>query len=124
MKAKHYLSAFLAGLTGGLITGLMVAPKSGKELREDIKKRTKDLSKEATEKYVQAQEALTKKIKNLKKAGEKIDKAKYTELVNEVVQEFKSNSTVTKETAEKLGKLLREDFETLVGSLKSETKKK
>lgn len=102
----------------------MVAPKSGKELREDIKKRTKDLSKGATEKYIQARRDLTKKIKNLKKAGEKIDKAKYTELVNEVVQEFKSDSTVTKETAEKLGKLLKEDFETLVGSLKSETKKK
>jgi gas vesicle protein len=114
LKPRHFISAFLAGLTGGLITGALFAPKSGKELREDIKEKAKTLSADMSERYTDAHKLLAKKVNALKKAGEKINKEQYTKLVNDVITELKENSKVSKETATKLGKLLREDFESLV----------
>jgi gas vesicle protein len=118
-KTKSFLSGLLLGITGGVLAGLFTAPKSGKELREDIAKRASDLSEEAKDFYVDTRQSLEKRVKALKKAGESVDKDKYVKLVKEVVDEFKSDSTVTKKTAEKIGKLLHEDFDTVVNSVKS-----
>ena len=46
-----------------------------------------------------------------KKAGESIDGEKYGKVVDEVVGEFKSDLTVTKDGMEKLSKYLKKDWE-------------
>jgi len=118
-KTKSFLSGLLLGITGGVLAGLFTAPKSGKELREDIAKRASDLSEDAKDFYVETRQSVEKKVKALKKAGKSIDKDKYVELVKEVIDEFKSDSTVTKKTAERIGKLLHEDFDVIVKSVKT-----
>ncbi len=47
--AKGLLIGFLAGSVVGAIAALLTAPKSGKELRSDIKRKAGDLAEDATE---------------------------------------------------------------------------
>jgi len=51
--AKGLLIGFLAGSLIGAVAALLYAPKSGKELRSDIKKKASDLAEDAGE-YVKA----------------------------------------------------------------------
>ncbi|MBI1806479.1 MAG: YtxH domain-containing protein [Ignavibacteria bacterium] len=51
--AKGLLIGFLAGSVIGAITALLYAPKSGKELRSDLKKKADDIATEAAD-YVKA----------------------------------------------------------------------
>jgi len=50
-SVKGFLIGFLAGGTVGAIIALLTAPKSGKELREDIKQKSEEYYDEA-EKYL------------------------------------------------------------------------
>ena len=45
--AKGLLIGFIAGAVAGAITALLYAPKSGKELRSDIKQKANDLKRDA-----------------------------------------------------------------------------
>ncbi len=135
-KRKTGGSLFLAGIFGalaGAIGGLLLAPKSGKETREDIKRlagdinekiktgvaetksRVKDVfgeaSEAATSKYNEIKDLVTQKIAALKAAGEEIDKTKYAKVVDEVVAEFKDDLTSSKDAATKLSVLLKKDWE-------------
>ncbi len=56
--AKGLLIGFLFGSFAGAITALLYAPKSGKELRSDIKKKAGDLAGDAQE-YVRAARSKT-----------------------------------------------------------------
>lgn len=47
--AKGLLFGFIAGGIAGAITALLLAPKSGKELRSDLKRKATDLAEDATE---------------------------------------------------------------------------
>ncbi len=51
--AKGLLIGFLAGSVVGAVVALLYAPKSGKELRQDIKRKTNEMVEEASE-YVEA----------------------------------------------------------------------
>ncbi len=61
--AKGLLIGFLIGGVAGAITALLYAPKSGKELRSDIKKKAGDLAEDATE-YVRAARSKTAEMIN------------------------------------------------------------
>ena len=106
-------SSFMSGLTvgalAGVAAGILMAPKSGKETREEIKKLAVDLSDRATDLYLDASEMLQRKLEAVKALGRKIDEEKYLALVDEVVAEFKKQD-LDKDATKKLGAQLRRDW--------------
>lgn len=130
------INVFLAGLIGaaaGAVGGLLLAPKSGKETREQINKiaaelamsvktevkesqtRLKDIygntTDEAQRKYDEVRNTVLGKVASLKTTGKAIDKDKYIKVVDEVVADFKTDLVSTKDGAEKLANYLKKDWE-------------
>ncbi|MCX6726651.1 MAG: YtxH domain-containing protein [Candidatus Shapirobacteria bacterium] len=130
------INVFLAGLFGaaaGAVGGLLLAPKSGKETREQISKMAADLAKsvktevkesqarlkdiygetteEAKRKYEEVRNTLMGKVALLKTTGKEIDRDKYVKVVDDVVADFKTDMVSTKDGAEKLAKYLKKDWE-------------
>ena len=99
------------GALAGAAAGVLLAPKSGKETREDIKKFAKDTKEKGLELFEQAKAEVNKKIANVKKAGKKIDAEEYKKIVAEIVETFKGNGKLTEKAAKKLDNQLREDWE-------------
>ncbi|MFZ2153420.1 MAG: YtxH domain-containing protein [Microgenomates group bacterium] len=140
--SKNKSGFFLAGLIGalaGAVGGLLLAPKSGKETRQDIARLAADISKriktetnetkervkdvfgkateEATDKYNQVKNAVVGKVATLRTAGENIDKDKYAKVVDDVVAEFKDDFRSSKSGAEKIVGYLKKDWEKLKKAL-------
>jgi len=86
-SVKGFLIGFLAGGTVGAIIALLTAPKSGKELRGDIKQKSEEYTDEA-EKYLAD-------AKN--KAGELINdaKSKSQDILNTAGRVFKDAKAKT-----------------------------
>ena len=99
------------GALAGAAAGVLLAPKSGKETREDIKKFAKDTKEKGLELYEQAKAEVNKKIANVKKAGKKIDAEEYKKIVAEIVETFKGNGKLTEKAAKKLGEQLKSDWD-------------
>ena len=109
-SVKGFLIGFLAGGTVGAIIALLTAPKSGKELREDIKQKSEEYYDEA-EKYLAD-------AKN--KASELINdaKSKSQDILNAAGRVFKDAKAKTTDVLNS-GK---EKIETETGRLKSSVK--
>ena len=77
MKDNGYkiLAGFLVGALGGLLTGIMVAPESGKKTRERLLEEANhlkdDLLAKAEEQFEVTKKRLTEKIVELSEAGKK-----------------------------------------------------
>lgn len=89
-NTKGFIIGFLAGSTVGAMTALLAAPKSGKELRGDIKHKSEEYLNEA-DKYI---------TETKHKAGELFNegKRKFTMVMNEV----KSKPEEIKKDAERV----------------------
>jgi len=110
-SAESFFKGLIIGALGGAIAGILLAPKSGEETREDIKKLGLDLKEKAVDTYEKARAEVERKIEQVKKAGEKIDENKYRRIVAEVVEEFRSDAKVSSSAAKKLGEQLSSDWE-------------
>ncbi|MBU1119954.1 YtxH domain-containing protein [Patescibacteria group bacterium] len=110
-KAFSFLKGLFLGAIAGAAAGILLAPKSGKETQEDLKKLAKEYTEKAVDMYEATKKILEKKLDALKKAGSKIDESKYMGLVTEVVEEIKKDGSVTAEAAKKLGNQLRGDWD-------------
>lgn len=130
-KGKFFL-ATIFGAVAGAVGGLLLAPQSGKETREDIKKLVAKLGKEVQgtvkdttakvqdvfgqvtdvtmEKYKQIKSAVMNKVAEVKTAGKEIDKDKYGIIVGDVVKEFKDDFKETKNGATKMVSYLKKDW--------------
>jgi len=137
-KSGKFL-ATLFGIAAGAIGGLLLAPKSGKETREDLKKLVMRLTKEvegtvkstkekveevfgqatdqAMEKYKEIKSTVMNKVAEVKTAGKEIDKEKYVAIVEKVVEEYKSDLNTTKNGAMKLVAQLKKDWEKIKKAL-------
>jgi len=137
-KSGKFL-ATLFGIAAGAIGGLLLAPKSGKETREDLKKLVMKLTKEvegtvkstkekveevfgeasdqAMEKYKEIKSMVMNKVAEVKTAGKEIDKEKYVAIVEKVVDEYKSDLNTTKNGAIKLISQLKKDWEKIKKAL-------
>lgn len=136
MNKSNTSKFFLVGLLSaavGAVAGVLFAPQSGEETREDIKKMANKIYKEmqhkaadqkkeieevfgevsekAEQKFSEVKKTLTGKVAALKSAGNAIDRDKYTQVVGEVVDEFKADLGATKDGALKMKKLLVKDWE-------------
>lgn len=123
----------MLGAVAGVVGGLLFAPESGKKTRgkivkltsevrakikastEDSKERVIEVFGEAGEKsmakYKKIKGIVADKIATLKSAGDEIDKEKYVTMVEEVIVDFKGDFEKTKDSAEKMAKLLKSDWE-------------
>ena len=75
-KGKFALGALIGGAIGAVV-GILAAPKSGKETREDIKTKAEDIKKEALVKADEIGQEVSKQAKRAQdKATELADEAK------------------------------------------------
>ena len=117
-NTKSFFSGLIFGLTAGAVAGILLAPKSGEETREDIKKFAVDMGEKVSDKYEEAKAEVEKRIADLKKAGKKIDWDVYKNLVNEVLNEFRKDGQVTASVAERMGTQLGTDWDQFKTTLK------
>ena len=103
------------GLLAGVAGGLLLAPMSGKETREEMVHKIRDIfgiySTEYREKFEKVRAILQQRLIAIKKTGASIDSEKYMTIVDEVVSDFKSDVNTTKDGFEKLSKYLKKDWE-------------
>ncbi len=109
-RTFSFLKGLLVGAIAGAAAGILLAPKSGKETREDIKNLALDFSDKATELYNKAVAILKRKLNAIKGLGKKIDESKYMDIVNDVVKEIKEDGAVTADAARNIGEQLRKDW--------------
>ncbi len=109
-KTFSFLKGILVGAIAGAVAGVLLAPKSGAETREDLKKLAVDFGEKANELYQKAAVILKEKLDLLRKAGKKIDQEKYLELVSQVVNEIKKDGLVTADVAHKISTQLKSDW--------------
>ncbi len=69
---KGLLIGFLTGAAVGSVIALLFAPKSGKELREDIKNKSQDFIEDADEYLSKAKDKASQLINEGKKKSEKL----------------------------------------------------
>ena len=110
-RFASFMKGLFLGAIAGAAAGILLAPKSGEETREDLKKLAKEYQDKAMDMYAVARRTVNKKMRNLKAAGKKLDEGKYMELVTEVVEEIKKDGSVTAEAAKKLGTQLKGDWD-------------
>jgi gas vesicle protein len=116
-KAGSFMKGTMLGVLIGAVAGVLFAPKSGKETREDIKKTAKDVAKKAGDMYEDARSLVEAKIEALQRAGKRIDKDKYGSLVQEVISELKNDREVTADAAKRVGAQLRKDWDRISKAL-------
>ena len=131
-KTNKFFLATVLGAVAGAIGGVLLAPKSGKETREDLRKLAVKLRKEVQEtvkdtkdkvkdvfgkasdeamvKYKKIKTAAVNKVAELKTAGKSIDKEVYGKIVKDVVGEFKDDFKGTKNGATKMINQLKKDW--------------
>mgnify|MGYP001117807221 FL=1 len=109
-STEDFFKGLILGAAVGTVAGILLAPKSGKETREDIKQFALDVSNKAQDLYVSSRKKVEAKIEDLKKAGKKIDFNEYKKLVQNVIDELKNDSEVASETARQIGEQLNKDW--------------
>jgi len=127
---KGLLIGFLTGAAVGSIIALLFAPKSGKELREDIKNKSQDFIEDADKYISNAKDKASQLINEGKKKSEKLvadTKEKVETLLNEaekILSEAKDKAgnvvSTGKEKIEKEGERLKTALKAGMEAYKSE----
>ncbi len=147
-KSSQFGLGLLVGALAGALAGIFYAPKSGKQNRKEAAKRFEDLKKklaemnlekkvkeifgsvtaETKELYFSAAKELLEKVAELKERVHEINPKKYQQLVDEVIEDFKSKSKQSLGTVSKLKRHLLVDWNKLINkkqpSVKRQTKAK
>jgi len=118
-KGFSFFKGAVFGAIAGAVAGILLAPKSGAETREDIKKLALEIGDKGKDVYMQARKKVLLTVKDLRDAGKKIDKERYEEIVNEALAEIKNDLPVTTDVVKKIGLQLREDWEEIKEALKT-----
>ncbi|HUX93604.1 MAG TPA: YtxH domain-containing protein [Ignavibacteriaceae bacterium] len=128
-SGKNFLIGFIAGGAIGAIFALLYAPKSGKELRGDIKSKTDSLMDDANEYINEAKDKAKDLINDGRKKSDKLiseAKVKSEELLKDAEKIFndakaKANTvlSVGKETIEKETDNLKSAFKAGVDAYKN-----
>lgn len=109
-RTFSFLRGLFIGAIAGVAAGILLAPKSGKETREDLKKLSKEFEDKATELYDEAIVILQNKLTTIKGIGNKINEEKYMTLVSDVVKEIQKDGGITAKAAQEIGKQLQRDW--------------
>ena len=93
MSKKNGLLKFIAGLGIGVGAGMLLAPKSGEELRKDLMKKLNELLEKAKEIDVkEVSEDFKKRIVELKQEIEDLDKEKVLEIAKDKSEALKKKT--------------------------------
>lgn len=121
---RRFFKTFLAGGVLGFIVGLFLAPKPGKELQEDAKKKLEqfkklieekeidkkvkkifgEVTKKTKEAYFSAQMAVVEGLAELKGKWEEFDRQKYAKFVKERLRAISNKVGLEEGIIEKLMK--------------------
>lgn len=99
MSTKNLFKGLLAGLAIGGLLGVLLAPKSGKQVRQDLRKAYKYTSKD-----------IAKRLNSI----EDISKSKYDQVVEAVINEYKKLDPMTQEQIESLKSTLQNKWSEIV----------
>jgi gas vesicle protein len=99
MSGKNLFKGLLAGLAIGGILGVLLAPKSGKQVRQDLRKAYKATSQD-----------IAKRIGDI----EDISKSKYDQIVEAVISEYEKLDPITQEQIESLKSILKNKWSEIV----------
>ena len=103
-KKRTGLFGLLAGIGIGVGAGMLLAPKSGEELRKDLANKLNELLDRAKEIDVnEAADDFKKKVKDLKKEIEDLDKEKALAIAKEKGEELKVKANELFELAKEKG---------------------
>ncbi len=109
-ETDSFIKGLAIGAVAGAVAGILFAPKAGVETRKDIQQLAENVRDKAVDIYSEARKKVEKKAKSLKALGEKIDEKKYSTIVNEIVDEYKSKDILSSDSAKKLGTQLKKDW--------------
>ncbi len=121
-KKSNFGLGVLIGAALGSVAAFFLSPKSGKENREMIMKKLESIKKLLKEKsldeivleifgkvtdegkrlYTVARDEMNTRLDAMKETVEDIDKEKYTQLVDDVIERVKNETDATKERLAKL----------------------
>lgn len=108
MEPKDFSRGILVGLVAGALTGIIFAPKSGKELRKDAQDTFQKMKEELAQKIGQIQE---------------LSEENYNQAVGRVISGYREAQKITPEQAEEIEKILAESFTKIEKSLKKNVEK-
>jgi len=92
-RNNNGLVKFLAGIGLGIGAGMLLAPKSGEELRKDLMKKINELLEKAKDIDVkEVSEDIKKKVNELKLEIEDLDKEKVLEIAKEKSEQLKDKA--------------------------------
>ena len=95
MSNKNLFKGIMAGLAIGGVIGVLFAPKSGRQTRQDLKRAYKATSKD-----------IAKRINDL----EDISQSKYDQIVDAVVNEYQKLDPITQEQIDALKATLQDKW--------------
>ncbi|KKR06057.1 MAG: hypothetical protein UT34_C0001G0097 [candidate division WS6 bacterium GW2011_GWF2_39_15] len=121
-KAGSFIKGLIFGAVVGTVAGVLLAPKAGKETREDLLKLAKKVKDQTYDYFEDARDLVTQKVEALKAAGKKIDEQKYFSIIGEVIDEFKNDKSLTLDAAKRLGAQLRRDWKKVQLAMSPEVK--
>jgi gas vesicle protein len=99
---------FLKGALLGLLAGILIAPKSGKKLREDAKKYYHEIS-----------DRISDELAKMKV----VTRETYEQVVNSVVAVYQDTKKITAREAEQIKKTLQAGYENIAKAHTEEIKK-
>lgn len=103
-KKKSGLGKFLAGIGLGAGLGIIFAPKSGKETREDLKKMLDDFVREVKNIDInEVKDEFLKKVEEIKTEIEDLDKEKVANIAKEKGELLKQKANELVELAKEKG---------------------
>ena len=106
MDKKNLIEGLAVGAVAGAIAGLLLAPKSGEEMRNDIKEDLMDIKDQIVERL--------EKLEDL-------TQAKYDEVVKAVVAEYSAAKKITDDEAKELEAKLGDDYEAIKKTIHEHT---
>lgn len=93
MTKNKGLGKFLIGATVGAGLGILFAPKSGKETRDDISKKLKEIIEQAKEIDVEDVKAtINKKVEEIKKELKDLDKEKVLKIAKQKAKKIQKKA--------------------------------
>jgi len=96
MATKETIKALLFGFSLGSLAGVLLAPKSGSQTRDDLKKT-----------YERTKNQVLNKLSRF----DQLSQEKYSEIVAKVVSEYEQVEQLTQDQRQKLEKLLRSKWD-------------
>ncbi len=100
---------FLKGALLGVLAGMLLAPKSGKKLREDVKKYYKEIS-----------DRISEELSKMKV----VTRDTYDQVVNSAVAVYQDTKKITAREAEQIKKKLKEGYAKIAKAHTEEIEKK